>query len=536
MNRTHTTWTPARHRAAVLRVTSLSLMMVVAAVASLNVALPAIAGDTGATQTQLQWIVDAYAVTFAALLLPAGAIGDRHGRKAALLFGIALFGFSSLAAILFHDPSQLIVVRVVMGIGAAFVMPVTLSVVTTVFPPEERGKAVGTWAGVAAGGGVLGLVMSGLLLEWFSWPSVFVVNVVMATLALVGTFTVVPSGHDASLPRLDWVGASLSIVSLGALVFGIIEGPERGWSNTLTVTAIAAGVAGITAFVRWELRTSEPLLNPRNFLRWGFGVGSLSITVQYFAALGFFFIALPYLQLVRDYSPLQAAAAFLPLAAVVIPLSRVSPALATHLGVRISGTAGLTLMAVGFIVLSTIEAGSPYWLFLAGLLPFGAGMALSGAPATTSIVNSLPPRKQGVASAVNDLSRELGGALGIAVLGSIFNGAYRAAIGVHLDALPPAAAENASGSLSAAHAVANQLGERGRELVRQADAAFLSGFQHAMLAAAGILVAGAAFVAWRANERRDEDHEVRPHVDAAIVARSSSATSRDSDNAAARPV
>src|SRR6266511_3991365 len=301
-----------RRRGAVLRVMCLSLMMVVAGVASLNVALPGIAGDTGASQSQLQWIVDGYALVFAALLLPAGALGDRFGRRQVLAGGLALFGGASFAALFVDSANGLIALRALMGVGAAFVMPVTLSVITTVFPPAERGKAVGTWVGVAAGGGILGLLTSGLLLQWFSWPSIFVLNVVLATLALIGTLAIVPSSRESRPPRLDPVGTLLSVGGLGALVFAIIEGPVRGWGDSVTLTALVAAVVGIVGFVRWELKRDEPMLDPRHFLRRGFGAGSASLTVQFLAMFGFLFLALPYLQLVQGFSPLEAALSLLP--------------------------------------------------------------------------------------------------------------------------------------------------------------------------------------------------------------------------------
>jgi EmrB/QacA subfamily drug resistance transporter len=493
----------AKRRGAVLRVMCLALMMVVASVASLNVALPEIAGDIGATQTQLQWIVDAYALAFAALLLPAGAIGDRYGRKPILVLGLSLFGIASFAALFLHAPAELIGLRALMGVGAAFVMPVTLSVITTVFPPEERGKAVGTWVGVAAGGGVLGLLISGLLLQWLS--SIFALNVVLAAVALVGTIAIVPATRESRPPRLDPVGTILSAGALAALVFGVIEGPERGWSGTTTVAALATAATGIVAFVLWELRRREPMLDPRNFLRRGFGAGSLSITVQFFAMFGFLFLALTYLQLVKGYSPLHASAALLPMALVVIPLSRVAPRLAGRVGVRVAGAAGLSLMAAGFTVLATLETGSSYWPFLAGLILLGAGMALAGAPATTAIVASLPHEKQGVASAVNDVSRELGGALGIAVLGSIFNSGYRSAVEAQAATLPPEAAEHVTGSLAGARQVGQGLGARGQELVLQAQEAFLHGLNHALLAGAAALALGAVFVALRAPGRAESE-------------------------------
>ncbi len=482
---------------------SLALMMVVAAVASLNVALPDLARDTGATQTELQWIVDAYALAFAALLLPAGAIGDRFGRKPILVAGLVLFGLGSLAALFAHSPGQLIALRVVLGVGAAFVMPVTLSVITTVFPPEERGKAVGTWAGVAAGGAVIGLLASGLLLEWFSWPAIFALNVVLALLALAGTLAVVPPTREQHPPRLDPVGTLFSVAALSALIYGIIEAPERGWADPFTVGVLATGLVALALFVLWELRRREPMLDPRHFLRRGFGAGSLSIAVQFFAAFGFLFLALPYLQLVLGLSPLAASAALLPMAAVVMPLSRFAPAIAARLGTRVTGAIGLGSIAAGFLVVATLDAGSEYPHFLVGLLLFGAGMALSGAPATTAIVASLPPQKQGVASAVNDVSRELGGAFGIAVLGSVLNGAYRGGLDGPTGELPPAAREQATGSLAAAMQLGDRRGAQGAELVAAAQSAFMDGLRLSMIVGAALLLVGAAFVAFRAPGRAE---------------------------------
>jgi len=348
-----------------------------------------------------------------------------------LAVGLALFGAASLAALFVDSPGTLIAIRAVLGVAAALIMPVTLSVITTVFPPEERGKAVGTWVGVAAGGAVIGLLTSGILLHFFSWSSIFALNVVLAAVALAGTLLIVPATRESRPPRLDPIGTLVSVVGLAAIVFGTIEGPDRGWGDPLTLAALIGGFAGVGVFIAWELHRREPMLDPRNFLRRGFGAGSLSITVQFFAFFGFLFLVLPYLQLVLGYSPLQAAVALLPMAAVVIPLSRFAPKIAGRVGVRVTGPLGLGLMATGFIVLSTLGTDASYWHLLAGLLPLGAGMALSGSPATTAIVASLPREKQGVASAINDVSRELGGALGIAVLGSILNTAYRSGVEQH---------------------------------------------------------------------------------------------------------
>jgi predicted MFS family arabinose efflux permease len=376
-------------------------------------------------------------------------------------------------------------------------------VITTVFPPEERGKAVGTWAGVAAGGGVLGLVTSGVLLEWLDWSSVFGLNVVLAVLALAGTLAVVPSTRAAIPPRLDPIGTLLSAAGLAAFVYGIIEGPERGWTAPVTLTAMLAGVAGVVAFIAWELRRDEPMLDPRNFLRRGFGSGSLSITVQFFAVFGFLFLALPYLQLVQGFSPVRAAAALLPMALLVIPLSRVSPIIAARLGIRVAGAAGLASMAAGLAIFATLDVGSSYWHFLAGLVPFGAGIALAGAPATTAIVASLPAEKQGVASAVNDVSRELGGALGIAVLGSLFNAGYRSGMTDATASLPAGAADQARSSLAAAEQIGSRLGAGGDDLITHAQTAFMDGLSRGLGAGAAALALGALFVALRAPGREE---------------------------------
>jgi hypothetical protein len=326
---------------------------------------------------------------------------------------------------------------------------------------------------------------------------------VLATLALAGTLLIVPTTREARPPRLDPVGTLVSVVALAAIVFGTIEGPERGWGDPVTLAALLGGLAGIALFVVWELNRREPMLDPRNFLRRGFGAGSLSISVQFFALFGFLFLALPFLQLVLGYSPLEAAAALLPMAAVVIPLSRFAPKIAGRVGVRVTGPIGLGLMAMGLVILSTLDGGSSYWHFLVGVIPFGAGMALAGAPATTAIVASLPREKQGVASAINDVSRELGGALGIAILGSVLNSAYRSSVADQTSVLPPELADKARGSLAAAQAIGNRLGAE--NLVTTANEAFVHGFSLALLSGAALLVAGGVFVAIRAPGRVESE-------------------------------
>lgn len=396
----------------------LSLAAVVSAVSSLNVALPGVARATGATTTQLQWIVDAYALVFAGLLMPAGALGDRLGRRRVLIAGLLVFGGAALVATQVSDANGLIAVRTVMGVGAALIMPTTLSVITATFPADARDKAVGAWAGVAGGSAMLGVLVSGLLLEWFDWPSVFALNVVLAAVGLFMTLRFVPAGAPEPA-RLDGGGAVLSALGLAALVWAFIEGPTRGWTSATVVGGFVAGGALLVAFVLYELRAREPMLDPRIFAQRGMAAGSLSVFVQFFAMFGSIFVVLQFLQFVLRYSPLQAGGVLAPAALGMILVAPRVPALVRRVGMRWVGPSGLLLIAAGLTIAATMDAGSSAWTPLAGFLVLGLGMALAAPPATAAIVASLPEEKQGVASAVNDTAREVGGALGIAVLGSV---------------------------------------------------------------------------------------------------------------------
>ena len=483
-----------RRRRAVLAVVAVSLMMVVSAVSGLNVALPSLATETHATQTQLQWIVDAYTVVFAGLLLFAGAIGDRYGRRETLLVGLGIFGIAAAGAFFTSDPSILIGIRAAMGVGAAFVMPTTLSIITTSFPSDERGRAVGVWVGVAGGGAIIGLFGAGLLLEWFSWNSFFALNVVLAAIAIAGTLAVVPTSRDANPPALDPVSALLSLIGISGLVFGIIEGPNSGWDDPAVVGALVAGIVAIVLFVVRELRKPEPMLDPRLFLLRGFGTGTLSLTAQFFAAFGFFFIVMQYLQFVNGFSALGAAAAMLPLPFILLPTARMAPRLADRVGFRRIGALGLTLIATGFFVISLLGPELVYWQFAIGLGIFALGMGLAGTPATTAIVSSLPSAKQGVASAVNDTAREVGSAFGIAVLGSVLNSTYRDGMADAVAGLPAQLADAATSSIAFVRfAPVEQLGDRGAALVTAANQAFSNGVSAAVVAAGAVLI-GVAIV------------------------------------------
>ncbi|ADP83951.1 MFS transporter [Pseudofrankia inefficax] len=472
---------------AVLPVVMLALFTVVAAVASLNVALPSIARDTHATQTQLSWVIDGYALPFAALLLLGGAVGDRYGRRRALIAGLTVFAVGSAVAMTVHDPRWLIAMRAVLGLGAALVMPATLSTITATFPREQRARAVGAWAGVAGAGAIVGVLSSGLLLEQWSWRAVFGLNVVLAVVAVAATVRVIPESADPEVGRLDFVGALLTVAGLLLAVYSIIEAPTAGWASARTLAGIAAGVVVLAGFIGWELRHANPLLDPRLFGNRGFALGALSITCQFFAFFGFIFVVLQYLQLVRGDSPLVAAVSLVPMAAAIgLGARGLAPRLVGRLGTRVVCVAGLALVAAGLLVLSRVGVASGYGLLLGGLLPLGVGMGLAMTPATAAITDALPAAKQGVGSAMNDLSRELGGALGIAVLGSLLQSTYRAHL--HLTGLPAPLADHARSSL----ALATMLGP---DVAHQAQAAYVDGMHTAFLCGAAVIVVAAVAVA-----------------------------------------
>jgi EmrB/QacA subfamily drug resistance transporter len=478
----------------VLVVTCIALATVVSAVASLNVAIPSIARDTHATQTQLSWMVDAYSLVFAALLLPAGALGDRFGRRKALVAGLVVFGAGSASAMCYADANWLIGMRAVLGVGAALVMPATLSTITSTFAAGRREKAVGTWAGVAGASAILGLLTSGLVLEQWSWRSVFAVNVVLAVIALIGTLRVVPESADPDAPSLDRTGALLAVVGLATVVYAIIEAPTAGWGSARTVVGLLVGLAVLAGFVGWELRAANPLLDPRLFRHRAFAAGTLTITLQFFGFFGFLFLLLQYLQLVLGDSPLIAALSLIPMAFAMMPSARViAPRLSARLGAGRTSALGLLIAGAAFGWLSTLDAHSSYWVLLIGLIPLGSGAGLAMTPATAAITDALPKEKQGVGSAMNDLSRELGGALGIAVLGSLLQSTYRE----HLDVrgLPGPVADHARSSL----ALAARLGP---DVARSAEQAFIDGMQYALLGgAAAVIVAAVGVVVLHRGKR-----------------------------------
>lgn len=495
----------------ILAVVGLALMTVVSAVSGLNVALPSLAIETGATQSQLTWIVDAYTLVFAGLLLIAGAVGDRYGRRRVLVAGLTLFALGSAAAFFLTDPVALMGARAVMGIGAAGIMPATLSVITTSFPEEQRPRAIGLWVGIAGGGAVLGLFATGILLEFFAWNSFFALNFTLAVVALIGALVFIPESREEHRERLDVVGGVLSMLAVSGIVFGVIESAERGWSDPLTIAGLATGLASLLAFVLWEMRATQPLLDPRLFRIRGFSAGSISLLMQFFAAFGFFFVSLQYLQFVVGYSPLGAATMLLPLPIVLIPTARLAPRIAQRYGFHKVVPVGLALMGAGFAVMSQLSVEMNVAVFWTGIVLFGAGMGLAGTPATTAITAALPQEKQGVASAVNDTARELGSALGIAVLGSLLASGYRDAIAGVAAGLPGPLAEAVEASIAFTQSPRIvELGVQGQVIAEAAKSAFVDGISVSITVGAIVLTTTAVLVAWRGPARPDSRENAHP--------------------------
>ena len=486
---------PHPQRWRILFVLCASLVLVFVSVTSMNIALPTMQTALSATGSDLQWITDSYILTFAGLLLPFGALGDRRGRKGVLLAGIVVYGVSSTLAAFSTTADQVIVYRAVMGVGAALIMPATLSIAAVIFPASERPKAVAVWSAAAGLGGLVGPLASGLLLHFFWWGSVFLVAAPMAGVVLVLVAWLVPTSRDEDQRPLDAVGSALSIVALGCLLYGIIEGPELGWQNPWVIGCFGGALAGSWGFVRWGRRVRFPMLDPAYFRNRVFSLGSMAVILTFFALYGTFFILTQYFQFAQGHSPLGAGLRSLPPSAVVLLLAPRAPAVVARFGARATLSAGLVVVAIGVAMLGTLSTASPYWLTAIALIVLATGLALIMPTATHAIVSSLPAHKSGVGSAVNDTTREAGGAIGIAVLGTLVSIGYRGGISGRLGDFPPAAAEAASDSVGGAVRAGRELPpEAAERLHGLAVDAFDRGMTLAYSVSAAVLLIAAAIV------------------------------------------
>jgi DHA2 family multidrug resistance protein-like MFS transporter len=469
----------------ILAVMVVSLLVVVLDNTILNVALKSIAdprAGLGASQSDLEWSINSYTLVFAGLLFTAGLLGDRLGRRRVLMTGLTVFGIASLASAYSQTPGQLIGARALMGLGAAAIMPATLAIISNVFDPRERGRAIGVWAGAVGLAVAIGPVVGGLLLEHFWWGSVFLINVPIVAAGLVAITVLVPESRNPAPGRIDTVGVLLSVVGLATFVYGIITGGDSGeWGSVRVLGTIAAGALILAAFVAYERRVAFPALDVRLFRNPRFSAASGAVGLVFFAAMGSLFFGTFYLQLVRGYSPLQTGLLFLPFAAAQLIFAPRSAGFAAAYGPKAVTSTGMALvmLALGSFVL--IDSTTPIWVLCVVYFVMGAGMASVVAPTTEVVMSTLPRERAGIGSAVTNTVRQVGGALGVAVLGSVLSQVYRGGVEGTLSGLPSAVRDTASESLAATYAVAADSGPAGAALIAPANEAFV----HAMHWAAG---------------------------------------------------
>jgi EmrB/QacA subfamily drug resistance transporter len=516
----------------VLGVMCLSLLLIVMDNTIVNVALPTLQRELDASTTQLQWVVDAYILVFAGLLLTMGSLGDRFGRRGALAIGLSVMGTGSILSSFANSANQLIATRALMGAGGAMIMPATLSIITNVFTDRrERAQAIATWSATAGAAVAIGPVTGGWLLEHFWWGSVFLVNVPVVVVALVLGQLYVPTSRDPTAPPIDVPGALLSIAGLVVLVWAIIEGPG-GWTDPEILGAFALAAVLLGIFVLWERRTRFPMLDVSFFRNPRFSAASGAIMLTFFAMFGSLFLLTQFLQSILGYTPLEAGIRLLPMAGVMIVISPLSAKVVERIGSKIVVATGLSVAAIGLIMASRLTAGASYPEVLASLVVLAAGMALVMPPATESIMGSLPLAKAGVGSAVNDTTRQVGGALGVAVLGSVMSSTYGPRVTDAISGLP-VSSEQATAihdQIGAALQAAREIGgEPGRMLADVASRGFADGMSTAFIIGAAALALGAVIVALFLPARA-RDHEaaaVSPAGDGQLTDAPASAAAGD---------
>jgi len=480
----------------ILGVLIVSLLVVVLDNTVLNVAMRTIADPThglGATQAELEWSINSYTLVFAGLLFTFGVLGDRLGRRRMLVAGLITFGLASLASAYAQSPTQLVWARALMGIGAAAVMPSTLSIISNVFDPRERGKAIGMWAGAVGLGVAIGPVVGGALLESFWWGSVFLINVPIILVGLVAVAALVPESRDPHPGRVDLIGVGLSIAGLMSLVYGIIDGGEHGFGRVQSWSTIVLGAAILAAFVWYERRTDHPSLDVRLFRDPRFSAAVAATGLVFFAAIGTFFFTAFYLQLVRGYTALEAGLMMTAFAAAQLVFAPRSAAMVKRFGPKAVCTVGMALVVASLVAFVFVTATTPVWALLVIFFIQGVGMANVMPPVTESVMASLPRERAGVGSAVLNTVRQVGGALGVAVLGSVLAAVYRERIGA-LDGLSATAGAAARESISGAYGVAERAGAAGPAVISAANDAFVSAMHWAAAGSAVMGVVGLVVV------------------------------------------
>ncbi len=460
----------------------------------LNVALPTLARDLSATASQQEWMVDSYILVFASLLLTMGSLSDRFGRKRALIVGLLLFGVGSIGSAFSGSANILIAARAFMGIGGALIMPSTLSITTNMFSGKERGRAIGAWAGVGALGLVVGPLTGGWLLAHFTWGWVFLINVPVIVVTLLGALWLVPESKDPDASRLDPIGSLLSIGGLTTLVYAIIEVPAKGWSDSSILICFALAAILLTALIVWELRSPAPMLDMRLFTNARFSAASLAMTLTLFAMMSSFFFLTQYLQEILGYNALDAGIRTIPMAIATMVGAGLGTRVNEWIGAKLTVAAGLLIGAGALLLWSTANLGSGYGLIATVLSILGLGMGAALAPATNSIMSALPVEKAGVGSAVNDTTRQVGGMLGVAVLGSVLAGIYHHAIDTtaSLNLLPVAIKDLVRDSISTAMVAVTRVPAPLAHTIRTAASiAFINAMDQTLLIGAGVTTCGA---------------------------------------------
>ncbi|MGO8874474.1 MAG: MFS transporter [Acidimicrobiales bacterium] len=497
---------PPAHRWAALAVLCSSVVIVNLDNTILNVALPTLVRTLHATSSQLQWIVDSYAMVFAGLVLVGGSLADRFGRKRFFLIGLTTFAAGSVGAALSGSVDLLIACRALMGVGAALTMPATLSIINDIFrDAAERARAIGAWAGSAGLGLAIGPIAGGLLLARFWWGSVFLVNVPIVVAGLIGASLLVPDSKNPTAARPDPTGAMLSITGLGLLLWAIIEAPTLGWTSGTVIMVGAASIVVLGSFVAWEARSRHPMLKLGFFRDRRFSFAAAGESLGIFGLIGTLFVQTQFLQFDLAYSPLQAGVRILPTAITLVVTAAAAPIVARLIGVKLTVAAGLTAIAAGLWQISTVSSVSTtYGQVVVGLLLIGLGAGLLMPTATNSVVGSVPQGDAGVGSATNVVAIQVGGALGVAVVGSVLSTRYqdhmRAALAGHH--VPPAVTHSILGSLGGALVVAGKAGgATGIMLAHAARVAFMSGAKTALAVGAAVALAGAVLVLARLPSR-----------------------------------
>ncbi|HEV8296717.1 MAG TPA: DHA2 family efflux MFS transporter permease subunit [Acidimicrobiales bacterium] len=479
-----------------------SLILITVDTTILNVAIPTISRALGSGTGELQWIVDAYTVAFAGLLLTGGSLGDRLGRRRALTAGLVVFGAGCALSAMVSSPGPLIVMRGITGAGAALIFPATLSILTNTFrDPAERQRAIAIWAGTAGIGIALGPLAGGLLLEHFYWGSVFLVNLPVIVVALIAIRVAVPESRDPTHRRLDVVGAFTSIAGLAIVVFGIIRGGSHAWTDRYALTSLVGGMLLVGTFILVELRTSDPMLDLRVFRNRRFTGASVAVAVVYFCLFGTIFLMTQQLQLMLGYGALAAGVRTVPFALVLMVVANTTPKLVGRFGARALISSGLVIVAVSQLIRATSTIDTGYGPLLASQLSFALGMGLIIAPATATIMGAIPMNRAGVGSAVNDTTRQVGGALGVAVMGSLATSAYHHTLNERVSSLglSDRALGDSRASLGGALRTAQELPST--PLADAARQGFIDGLRVASIVAVVVALAGAA-VAWRLLPRR----------------------------------